>query len=63
MGLHLDMSAFGKTRRKIRNSLMMCNPNYAETLLLVRTMCLDMAALSLIHVDAEVGFYLSVWAV
>ncbi|CAG5122807.1 unnamed protein product, partial [Candidula unifasciata] len=55
---HLDMSRFGKTRRKLRSQLMTCNPNYAETLLLVRTMCLDMAALTLIHVDAELTYTL-----
>ncbi|RUS70463.1 hypothetical protein EGW08_021771 [Elysia chlorotica] len=59
LGHHVDMSTFGRCRRRLRSRLFACDPLLADMLLLVRTMCLDMAQLSLIQVDKELTYTIS----
>ncbi|KAK3729651.1 hypothetical protein RRG08_015672 [Elysia crispata] len=59
LGHHVDMSVFGRSRRRLRSHLFACDPLFADMLLLVRTMCLDMAQLSLIQVDRELTYTIS----
>ncbi|KAI8764370.1 dynein heavy chain 6, axonemal [Biomphalaria glabrata] len=56
---NMDMRNFGKTKRRLRSILNLCNPAFADTLLLVQTMCLDLESLSMIQVDKELTYTLN----